>query len=135
MGFLDIFGSKGLVGSVTDILKGAGILKDPEAEFKAAQALMAFELETQKAFTTQMESVNATMREEAKSDHWLQWSWRPVVGYTFSLTIINNYIIAPYFAKYGVLAVVIPGELWSAMLVVLGVAAGTRGLEKWQKAK
>jgi hypothetical protein len=135
MGFLDIFGSKGLVGSVTDILKGAGILKDPEAEFKVTQALMAFELETQKAFAAQMESVNATMREEAKSDHWLQWSWRPVVGYTFSLTIINNYIIAPYFIKYGILAIVIPGELWSAMLVVLGVAAGTRGLEKWQKAK
>jgi len=39
MGFLDIFGSKGLVGSVTDVLKGVGILKDPEAEAKVKEAL------------------------------------------------------------------------------------------------
>lgn len=29
----------------------------------------------------------------------------------------------------------LPGEIWSAMLVVLGVAAGTRGLEKWGRVK
>jgi hypothetical protein len=39
MGILDIFGSKGLVGSVTDVLKGVGILKDPEAEAKVKEAL------------------------------------------------------------------------------------------------
>ena len=80
--------------------------------------------------TTLIKEVNATMREEAKSEHWLQWSWRPIVGYTFSAVIINNYILLPYFATKGLQAIVIPGEVWSAMLVILGVAAGTRGWEK-----
>ena len=132
---LDIFGSKGLVGSVTDVLKGLGILKDPEAELKATQALMVFESQIRAADAKQIESVNATMREEAKSEHWAQWLWRPVVGFTFSGILINNYILLPYFAKYGFLSLPIPGEVWSAMLVILGVAAGTRGLEKWQKEK
>jgi hypothetical protein len=135
MGLLDIFGSKGLVGSITDVLKGLGVLKDPEAELKATQALMAFELQIREADSKQMESVNQTMREEAKSEHFAQWLWRPVVGFTFSSILINNYILLPYFAKYGVQSLPIPGEVWSAMLVILGVAAGTRGLEKWQKEK
>jgi len=135
MGLLDLFGSKGLVGSVLDVLKSTGIVKDPEAEFKATQALMVFQLQLQEQESKQLESVNATMREEAKSEHWAQWLWRPVVGFTFSGILINNYILLPYFAKYGILSLPIPGEVWSAMLVILGVAAGTRGLEKWQKEK
>ena len=135
MGLFDLFGSKGLVGSVLDVLKSTGLVKDPEAEFKATQALMAFELQIREADSKQMESVNATMREESKSEHWAQWLWRPTVGFTFSAILINNYILLPYFAKYGVLSLPIPGEVWSAMLVILGVAAGTRGLEKWQKEK
>lgn len=80
-------------------------------------------------------SVNATMQAEAKSEHWMQWSWRPTVGFTFSAAIINNYILYAYFAKYGMQQVTIPDELWTAMLVVLGAAAATRGWEKTESAK
>ena len=124
-----------LVSPVMDILKGTGIIKDKDQELKVQEALGALEVQMQQLQAAQLESVNATMRAEAASEHWLVWSWRPLVGYTFCVTIINNYALLPYFAKYGVQPIVIPGELWSAMLVVLGVAAGTRGLEKWQKAK
>jgi hypothetical protein len=135
MNLLNVFGDKGLVGSVTDILKGVGIIKDPEAELKVTQALMNYELQMHQQISAQMETVNATMREEAKSEHWIQWTWRPLVGITFSSVIINNYILLPYLKKFGMLSIDIPAELWSTMLVVLGVAAGSRGLEKWQKAK
>jgi hypothetical protein len=135
MGLLDLFGNKGLVGSVLDVLKSTGLVKDPESELKATQALMAFESDMRKLDAAQMESVNATIREEAKSEHWMVWSWRPLVGYTFCLTIINNYVLIPYFASSGLQPIIIPGELWSAMLVILGVSAGTRGLEKWQALK
>jgi len=82
-----------------------------------------------------VKSVNETMQAEAKSEHWAQWLWRPVIGFTFAGTIINNYILLPYFATFGLHAVAIPGEVWSAMLVVLGVSAGTRGWEKIRKSK
>jgi len=29
----------------------------------------------------QISEVNATMREETKSEHWMQWSWRPYIGF------------------------------------------------------
>ena len=77
-----------------------------------------------------MQAVNTTMQAEARSEHWMQWSWRPVVGFTFALTIINNYVVYPYLGKFGMLQVVIPTEVWMAMLTVLGVAAWTRGQEK-----
>lgn len=80
--------------------------------------------------TEVIKAINETMRAEAKSEHWLQWSWRPLVGITFSLMVINNYVLLPYFKSYGLQPITIPPDVWSAMLVILGVAAGTRGLEK-----
>lgn len=106
-----------------------------ELESTLEKARLDLEGKIEEAGAKALESVNATMREEAKSEHWMQWSWRPFVGYTFSLVIINNYILYPYFGKFGMLKADIPGDLWSAMLVVLGVAAATRGAVQWQKAK
>lgn len=92
-------------------------------------------IEEEKTLQAQIESVNSTMREEAKSEHFLQWSWRPIIGLTFASVIINNYILLPYFINYGLKSIDIPDGIWSAMLVVLGVAAGTRGWEKIEKIK
>lgn len=134
--FKGIFGEKGLAGNVIDVLKSTGVLKDPEAVLKAEQALRDYEVKMEEIAAKTIESVNATMREEAKSEHWIQYSWRPLVGFTFAGVIINNYILVPYFSTFiKIQPLVIPDGIWSAMLVVLGVAAGTRGLEKWQKEK
>ena len=75
-------------------------------------------------------AVNATMQAEARSDHWMQWAWRPTIGFTFAVTILNNYVAYPYLGKFGMLQVVIPETVWLAMLTVLGVSAWTRGQEK-----
>ena len=99
-----------------------------KAEFKLKMKEYALkELEND---TEVIKAINETMRAEARSEHWLQWSWRPLVGITFSLMVINNYVLLPYFKSYGLQPINIPGDVWSAMLVILGVAAGTRGLEK-----
>ena len=82
-----------------------------------------------------METVNSTMREEAKSEHWIVFSWRPLVGFCFVALIANNFIFMPYLASYGLQPIIIPDGIWSAMLVVLGVSAGTRGYEKVMRAK
>ncbi|MCK4739739.1 MAG: hypothetical protein KAT46_07295 [Deltaproteobacteria bacterium] len=82
-----------------------------------------------------IDSVNKTMQAEAKSEYWMQWAWRPTVGFTFASTIINNYILLPYLKFAGLEPIIIPDSIWQAMLIVLGVSAGTRGLEKWEKSK
>lgn len=83
--------------------------------------------------TQRIAAVNATMQAEAKSDKWLQWTWRPIVGLTFALTVINNYVILPYFTQ--VKPIAIPDELWLAMLAILGVSAYTRGVEKVKRVQ
>ena len=125
-----IFGDKGLAGGVMNVLEDTGVVKTPEEKQKAQEALYNFELSMRDKDNDVIKAVNDTMETEAKSEHWLQWSWRPLVGITFSAVIINNYILLPYFAKFGLQAIQIPSEMWNAMLVVLGVAAGTRGWEK-----
>ena len=121
---------------VTAIADFAGKLLDIGGKFIPDEGKrLEFEKAVLDASTRQQEAVNATMQAEAKSEHWMQWAWRPTVGFTFAGVIINNYILLPYFASFGLKPLDIPEGIWSAMLVVLGVAAGTRGLQKWQKEK
>jgi hypothetical protein len=104
-------------------------------ELQFRLALLQADAEKDDAAAKLIESVNATMREEAKSEHWPQWSWRPTIGFTFAAVIINNYIALPYFAKFGVVALPIPDRVWEALLVILGAAAFTRGWQKTEEAK
>ena len=92
-------------------------------------------IEEEKVLHAQISEINQSMREEAKSEKFIVYSWRPLVGYCFIIVILNNYVFLPYFVFYGLQPIIIPDGIWSAMLVVLGVAAGTRGVEKITKAK
>ena len=137
MGIMDkIFGG-GIFDLVGKVIDRIGLPAEKKAEIQLAMLNNTHEIEKLEVeFDTKLvEQVNQTMREEAKSEHFMQWSWRPVVGFTFSAILVNNYILLPYFAKYGVVAISVPGEVWAAMLVILGVAAGTRGWQKIVEAK
>ena len=128
----DIFGVDGLAKTVVKVLQGTGLLKDPEQTRLATEALYRFQSEMADRESKVIESINATMREEAKSEHFIQYSWRPLIGYTFAAVVINNFVVLTWFK---VPPILIPDSIWSAMLVILGVSAGFRGLEKWQKTK
>lgn len=41
----------------------------------------------------------------------------------------------PYFKHYGMEIITIPGDVWSAILVILGVASAGRSVTKWQAEK
>lgn len=124
----------------SDAAKGAvegfgGAIRDVVGAFKAdpTKVVETAALLEQAAMTFQasvIASVNATMQAEAGSTHWLQWAWRPLCGLTFCATIINNYIAYPYLAHWGMVQIVIPSEVWMAMLAVLGVSAYVRGRDK-----
>jgi hypothetical protein len=138
-------------GSTGGLLKGASdiiekFVADPNKKIEAQQKLAEIEAQHEKDMAEievklaeidakALESVNQTMREEAKSEHFLQWAWRPIVGLTFCATIINNYIIIPYLKNKGVLPIEIPDDVWMAMLVILGAASAGRGWAKVEKAK
>ena len=104
-------------------------------ELKVNAELKMQELDNalEETYAKEMESVNATMREEAKSEHWAQWLWRPMIGFVFSALLVNNYILMPYFKELK--QIEIPDTVFTAILVILGAASAGRGLTKWQKEK
>ena len=75
------------------------------------------------------------MQTEAKSEHWLQWTWRPIFGFTGSAMLINNYILLPYLVQFGATLIAVPMEVWMMIMAVLGVAAWTRGQVQLEQVK
>lgn len=137
----DIFkgGAEGLLSGIKDAV--SAFKADPtkvvefETELRKVEADLTLKLA--QADAAAITAVNRTMQAEAASDKWMQWSWRPTIGFTFAGVIVNNYILLPYFKLYGLVPISIPSELWTAMLVILGAAAATRGwanVEKVRKA-
>lgn len=122
----------GIAGAAVEALKGAGIIKDPAAEQRAREALLAFETEMAEKELRYVSAINETIRAELQSGSSFQRSWRPLVGYTLAFVILNNFVFIPYAAAFGVpiQVISIPGEVWNVMLAVVGVAAFTRGAEK-----
>lgn len=143
---------KGLVkGGAEGILSGAkGIIEsfvaDPDKKLEAMTKLKELELSHEKNMAEidvkleeidakKIESVNQTMREESKSEHFMQWAWRPSVGFMFVLIGLNNYVVLPYFKNKGLLPIDIPSEMFMAILAILGVASWHRGVKKVEEAK
>lgn len=134
----DIFkgGAEGILGGIKNII---GAFKaDPtvaaQLAAEVAKAEIILDGQIAQAEATILQAVNATMQAEARSEHWAQWLWRPLVGFSFTATVANNFILMPYFQKW-LQPVTIPSEVWYAWLAILGVTAGFRGMEKWQRSK
>lgn len=127
----DIFagGAAGIFSGIRGII--SSFRADP---LELAKLTAAVDQAQMQAEAQILQAVNATMQAEARSEHFLQWSWRPLVGYSFVAAIANNFILMPYLQKY-LTPIAIPAEVWYAWLAILGVTAGFRGMEKWQKTK
>lgn len=127
-----------LIGATPDQIAN---LKKVEDDFTVQMATLGYksvaDLNTLAAQSAA--DVNATMQAEAKSEHWVTYSWRPAVGFavaliiaTTGITIAIAYIGAMFWSKADTLQY-IPGMLTSmaALLAVvtpiLGIAAWFRG--------
>ncbi len=126
-----------VVGKLTDHFLPASMNEEDKAKFKLeAEKLL---LEENKLFaeqlSAQMETINATMREESKSEHFMTYAWRPLIGFTFAAILINNFILIGYLKQYGVQIIEIPGEVWNAILVILGAASAFRGWKSVEEVK
>jgi hypothetical protein len=129
----------------SDAAKGAieglgSAVKEAVGAFKAdptklAEFDAAIETATLNAQASMSQAINSTMQAEAKSEHWLQYSWRPLYGYTGILLIIHNYVLASYFAKYGLTPLTVPSEIWYLLTTVVGVTAYTRGQNLIEQTK
>lgn len=110
------------------------IAGDPQMlmQFKTAvleheAKLAAITLEGKKVDAQVLETVNVTMREEGKSEHWPQWAWRPFNGFLYGITIFCTYFILPL---NDLTIPSVPTEIWIGWGAVLGITTWHRGKQK-----
>jgi len=71
--------------------------------------------------------INETMRAESESEHWVQYSWRPVNGFAFAAAILLIYFVLPLAGKT---PPTVPQWIWIGWGAILGVTTWDRGKEK-----
>lgn len=119
-------------------------VQTPEGALKAKQAEYDYKLNLAKEDTLRITAVNASMQDESKSEHWMQWSWRPFNGFLFGITLFCNYavpmlmnsLVLPFLgSSHTIQSGSVPEGVFMAWGAVLGVTAWHRGLMQVEKIK
>lgn len=142
---------------VIDIIKDLTGLNNPEEgineirnnlelQLQLKTVVLDYQFKMQQEKTKQLQTVNNTMQSEAKSEHWMQWSWRPFNGFLFGITLFLGYVIPALtnigLAAFGVFDEMtlrqvpyakIPEFVLVAWGAVLGVTSWWRGKGKMPK--
>ena len=85
--------------------------------------------------TTFVKVKGAIITAEAKSEHWIVASWRPLTMLVFTFIIANNYILVPYFQAFGwiVVPLTLDQNMWDLLKLGLGGYVVGRSVEKAMK--
>lgn len=120
------------LGDIGDLFRGiresitGEKIQDPETVLKNIARL-------EKAF---LETKGKIIEAEAKSEHWLVSSWRPITMLVFVFIIANNYIIVPYaqaLFSTKIPALELTQEMWDLVQLGLGGYVVGRSFEKAMK--
>lgn len=91
------------------------------------------------AASQNMIDVNKTMQEETKSEHFLSYSWRPLIGYAVAFNIASSSIIT--MVAYGA-SMAGHGEVIASLPSILGALAAINtsalpilGIASWFRGK
>ena len=123
-----------LLAFVPDFMKGLfGIIDDcfTSDEEKAAAKLQLTAL-MQEHEAKIIEAQRDVIVAEAKSEHWITSTWRPITMLVFTAIVANNFIIYPYlnlFFDTGVM-LTLPPALWTLLKIGLGGYVVGRSAEK-----
>lgn len=90
--------------------------------------------------THRIEVINETMREEGKSEHWPQWSWRPFIGFTFGLAFLVVSALCCYIAWGAVVvkdmaAINMIPQLVGAFATLFAIPGAVLGVASWWRGK
>ncbi|KKL84966.1 hypothetical protein LCGC14_1959450 [marine sediment metagenome] len=129
-----------LINGLEQQLKSQGILKDPEAEAKAKALIMQFEKDLAAADTERLKAINTSMQFESKSEHWMQYSWRPAIGFAValqcgSLGLAFSYLIFKVASgdPFPPNMLMNLSSVMAAMMGLFGLEAGILGIASWKR--
>ena len=126
---------------LTGILNFGGKIIDkifPDKTEAAKAKVRLMELE-QAGELEELKAAAQIITAEAKSDHWIVASWRPITMLVFVAIIANNYIIYPYLSLFWNAApeLAVPAEMWGLLKIGIGGYVVGRSAEKaittWKK--
>lgn len=155
MGFMDLFNSATPAGMIASAAKGMAdgvfsgidqIIKDfklpPEQQLaydaKMAELRVQAEQNSMKFESELVQAVNQTMQAEAKSEHWLQWSWRPLNGYALAIGSLAS-VIGTLWLCYQAVVAKDPGALnalptlVTSITMVLAIPGAVCGVTAWHR--
>lgn len=104
-------------------------------EIVSQQAIVGLQEETKK-----LQAVNETMQVESKSEHWLQWSWRPIWGL---ISAAAFFVVSSFVCYLAYLAIMegkseamqmIP-QLIGSMTLLFSVPGAILGVASWHRGK
>jgi len=124
--------SLGDIGSVFKDIREAitgEAIKDPNKQAEILMKLQQIELEYTKMKANIVEA-------EAKSDHWLTSSWRPITMLVFVFIIFNNYVLVPYAQAFGanIPTLNLTQQMWELLKIGIGGYIVGRSAEKVAKS-
>ena len=128
--------------ALTDDAQWAFKLKQLEADHEKdiLQLQLNAATEELKAATSVVLAVNETMRAEATSEHWVQYSWRPFWGFSSGiafLIVCVFFCVLAYEAIYGGKpeAMQMIPQLVSAFTGLFSIAGAVLGISAWFRGK
>jgi len=85
--------------------------------------------------TTVLQAQSSIITAEAKSEHWIVASWRPITMLVFVFIIFNNYVLVPYLTAFGatVVTLELTDNMWDLLKLGLGGYIVGRSIEKTAK--
>lgn len=112
-----------------------------EAQSSSLQALMAPAATTTDPDNGDVLPMNATMQQEAMSNHWPTYSWRPFIGFCFGIgllvsmsVVVASYVMVMIFPERAALLDRLPAFL-SSMSVLLAVPMPVLGIASYFRGK
>jgi len=113
------------------------IIKIKQIEANHSEKLQALSLS---AGTQRLETVNQTMRDEGKSEHWPQWAWRPFWGFVSGLAFLCVSVLCCYLAYQAVMegkpaALNMIPQLVTSFTTLFGIPGAILGITAWHRGK
>ena len=113
-----------LLGAVAPLAKTLlGTIDKAVPDKDLAQKIKAeFNNELLNADMSKFKAAADIVNSEAKSQHWVTATWRPMLMYCLIIIVFNNYILMPYIKYFfGVeITLDIPHDLWTLLQIGLG---------------
>jgi hypothetical protein len=122
-----MFDIKSISGIFTDIREAitGEKIKDPAKQLELIQKLNEIEADI-------IQSKAQIITAEAKSEHFLTSTWRPITMLVFTFIIANNYVLVPYFQAFGfdIPTLQISDKMWNLLSIGIGGYVVGRSAEK-----